>query len=287
MTTPTPTRVPEVARKRPTKTRSKTLRVSSRPPLAVSSLRPTALDLSPGHEHLVCPDCGCWTPMTGIRSTPHLVPHHTEPAGTLGRPHRCIGSNRLLTLDIDADLWQRHFAQGGAETGARRTTKVQPSSPPPLPYGLAGLPRTAAEADPTAPKQSVPQATPKADASTRRRRSAEWARVASAVERVDDDRDQVPEGDAPTEHDVPIEPLGMAYKVLAHLGPDGEQLGDETLWQHHRRGGASMALAPGLRLVWHADLGIFAVAQAESRIETTITPATVGQVLAILAHNQA
>ncbi|GCD99727.1 hypothetical protein [Embleya hyalina] len=120
-----------VAKQRPTKTRSKR-QPSTRPALAVSTLHPTALDLSPGKEHLVCPDCATWTPITGVRSTPHLVPHHIEPAGTPGPPRRCIGTNRRLILDITVARWQRRFTEGGVEAAARRSTKVLPKPVAPV-----------------------------------------------------------------------------------------------------------------------------------------------------------
>ncbi|MFI1586139.1 hypothetical protein [Embleya sp. NPDC020630] len=119
-----------------------------------------------------------------------------------------------------------------------------------------------------------------------RRRAREWARVSRSVTRTDDRRTQRPPGDAPAEWDVPTEPLDMAYAVLAHLGPGCEVLGDESLWQRHHRGGASMQLAPGYRLIWHADRNTFAVAASTSRLETTVTAATAGHVLAIWADER-
>src|SRR5260221_14303938 len=70
-----------LAQKRRTKTRTK--RVSHLPPLTVSALAPNEIDLLPGTESLVCPDCRTWCPITGQQgATPKLVPHHTERAGT-------------------------------------------------------------------------------------------------------------------------------------------------------------------------------------------------------------
>ena len=121
MTTPTPA-MPK-ARKRRRKTRTKA--VSHRPPIVASTLKANEIDLSPGKEHLVCPDCSTWCPITGILGTPKLVPHHTGRAGT-AESRRCPGSNRLVTVDIAVDAWRTKLIEAVPTTAARRATKVLP-----------------------------------------------------------------------------------------------------------------------------------------------------------------
>lgn len=111
------------AKKRPKKTR--TNRISSRPAIVVSKLRNNQIELSPGKEHMVCPDCGTWCPITGTQSTPQLVPHHTEPKGN-PNPRRCIGSNRLVRIDLTVDQWRQRRADAIADTASRRATRVLP-----------------------------------------------------------------------------------------------------------------------------------------------------------------
>jgi hypothetical protein len=106
------------------KTRTRTPRVSNRPAITVSKMLPNLIDLLPGTESLVCPDCETWCPITGHDGhTPKLVPHHTNPARTPGR-HRCIGSNRRVQIDWTIPQWQQHLADAIKETSSRRATNV-------------------------------------------------------------------------------------------------------------------------------------------------------------------
>ncbi|WLQ53783.1 hypothetical protein P8A21_40355 (plasmid) [Streptomyces poriferorum] len=126
-TTATPT-----AKRRKTRTRTK--RVSNRPAIVVSKLLPNLIDLLPGTESLVCPDCETWCPITGQNgATPKLVPHHTNSAGT-SEARRCSGSNRRVLLDLTIPQWHQLLADAIKETSSRRATKVlrKPRSAPAL-----------------------------------------------------------------------------------------------------------------------------------------------------------
>jgi hypothetical protein len=115
------------AQKRLTRTRTKN--VSHRPELLLSSLPLLNVSLFPGMEHLVCPDCKTWCPITGAQSkTPKLVPHHTERAGTPGA-RRCSGSNRRVVIDVTIAAWEERCFDAATETAARRSTKVMPKKP--------------------------------------------------------------------------------------------------------------------------------------------------------------
>lgn len=110
------------ASKRRRKTRTKT--VSHRPPIIASSLAVNELDLTPGKEHLVCPECSTWVPITGMLGTPKLVPHHRERAET-GAPLRCTaGSNRHVVIDVDAVAWGDKVAEADATAVGRRSGRV-------------------------------------------------------------------------------------------------------------------------------------------------------------------
>ncbi|WP_073776152.1 hypothetical protein [Streptomyces sp. MJM1172] len=112
------------ASKRRRKTR--TSNVNHRPPVIASKLKVNEIDLAPGKEHLVCPDCSTWVPITGMLGTPKLVPHHTGRAKT-GEPHRCAaGSNRPVTIDIEADALRTQLIEGTPTAASRRATKVLP-----------------------------------------------------------------------------------------------------------------------------------------------------------------
>ncbi|MEU7195701.1 hypothetical protein AB0B04_19540 [Streptomyces xinghaiensis] len=112
------------ARKRPRKTR--TPHVNNHPPIVASTLKLNQIDLSPGREHLSCPDCETWCPITGMQGTPKLVPHHTTPVGTTN-PHRCTpGTNRRVVIDITVDQWRTRLAEAVPTTASRRATKVLP-----------------------------------------------------------------------------------------------------------------------------------------------------------------
>lgn len=110
------------ARKRRRKTRTK--RVSHRPPIVASTLKANEIDLFPGKEHLVCPDCKTWCPITGVRGkTPKLVPHHTERAGTPD-PRRCSGSDRLVDIDVAVGEWRTELVEAVLSTKSRRANRV-------------------------------------------------------------------------------------------------------------------------------------------------------------------
>ncbi|GLW03808.1 hypothetical protein [Streptomyces lavendulae] len=122
MATTTP--MPKTARKRRRKTR--TSNVNQLPPITASQLEVNELDLTPGKEHLVCPDCSTWVPITGMLGTPKLVPHHTGRAKT-AEPRRCTaGSNRPVTIDVQADALRTQLVEGAPTAASRRATKVLP-----------------------------------------------------------------------------------------------------------------------------------------------------------------
>ncbi len=101
------------ASKRRRKTR--TSNVNHRPPVIASDLKVNELDLTPGKEHLVCPDCSTWVPITGMLGTPKLVPHHTGRAKT-AEPRRCTaGSNRRVAIDVEADAWRTKLIEGAPD----------------------------------------------------------------------------------------------------------------------------------------------------------------------------
>nr|WP_051748716.1 hypothetical protein [Streptomyces flavovirens] len=106
------------------KTRTRTKRVSNRPAIHVSKMLPNLIDLLPGTESLVCPDCETWCPITGRDGlTPKLVPHHTNRVGT-PEARRCSGSNRLVLLDLTIPQWHHLLADAIKETSPRRATNV-------------------------------------------------------------------------------------------------------------------------------------------------------------------
>ncbi|MFF4393282.1 hypothetical protein ACFY0G_42200 [Streptomyces sp. NPDC001552] len=112
------------ASKRRRKTR--TSNINHRPPVIASKLKVNEIDLAPGKEHLVCPDCSTWVPITGMLGTPKLVPHHTGRAKT-GEPHRCAaGSNRQVTIDVEAGALRTQLIEGTPTAASRRATKVLP-----------------------------------------------------------------------------------------------------------------------------------------------------------------
>jgi hypothetical protein len=119
----TDTSTAPTARERCRKVRTRT--VSSMAPLVLSKLPMNVFELAAGREHMVCPNCRTWCPITGMGKggTPKLVPHHTEPVGT-EEPRRCRGSNRLVTVDVSVEKWRRYRAEGAAETDGRRSTRV-------------------------------------------------------------------------------------------------------------------------------------------------------------------
>lgn len=120
------------ARKRRRKTRTKTL--SPLPAIVASDRAHAEIDLTPGREHLICPDCKRWTPITGVLGTPKLVPHHTEQAKSrTEKLRRCSGTNRQVVIDIDIAGWRSQRAEAvtiaRATAATRRATKVLPKKP--------------------------------------------------------------------------------------------------------------------------------------------------------------
>ncbi|WP_330481396.1 hypothetical protein [Streptomyces sp. NBC_00724] len=106
------------------KTRTRTKRVSNRPAIIVSKMLPNLIDLLPGTESLVCPDCETWCPITGHDGrTPKLVPHHTGRART-PQARRCGGSNRRVQIDLTIPQWHQQLADAIKETSSRRATNV-------------------------------------------------------------------------------------------------------------------------------------------------------------------
>ncbi|WP_248511568.1 hypothetical protein [Streptomyces sp. D2-8] len=117
---PTPT-IERTARPRRSRTRSRT--VSPRPALVISTLKPHQYDLRPACASLICPDCKTWVPITGVQArVQKLVPHDT---GTAGKDAavRCPGSNRLVSVDVAFEVWQRRLEDGGAEAAGRRSAR--------------------------------------------------------------------------------------------------------------------------------------------------------------------
>ncbi|MGP3637231.1 hypothetical protein ACTU45_28460 [Streptomyces sp. 24-1644] len=122
------TTVEPKARKRRRKTRTKN--ISPLPALVASELTASQIDLTPGKEHVICPACKTWTPITGVLSTPVLVPHHTTPYhDPTTTPRRCSNTNRQITLDTVIDTWRAELAErteASATVASRRPTKVLP-----------------------------------------------------------------------------------------------------------------------------------------------------------------
>lgn len=116
------------ARKRRRKTRTKN--ISSLPAIIASEFTASQIDLTPGKEHVICPACTCWTPITGVQGTPVLVPHHTTPYhDRITAPRRCSSSNRRITLNTAPDAWRVDLAERtevSPTVASRQPTKVLP-----------------------------------------------------------------------------------------------------------------------------------------------------------------
>ncbi|MEF3117568.1 hypothetical protein [Streptomyces chrestomyceticus] len=124
------------ARKRRRKVRTKA--VNHRPAIVASGLKVNEIDLTPGKEHVVCPDCSCWCPITGMLGTPKLVPHHVGRAGTTASRRCSAGSNRQVIIDIAVDAWRTKLTEAVPTTASRRATKVLPK---PIPAPAAPVTR--------------------------------------------------------------------------------------------------------------------------------------------------
>ncbi|MFI1177845.1 hypothetical protein [Streptomyces melanogenes] len=130
------------ARYRRSRTRSRN--VSPLPALALSQFQPHEYDLNSLCTQLVCPHCKTWVPITGINSKkPKLVPHDTA-VDRNGAAVRCMGSHRLVVLDVTREKWERR-RQDGVEPSVRRAAaqhrKPQPMVPTPV-VRLAAAPAT-------------------------------------------------------------------------------------------------------------------------------------------------
>ncbi|MFI1808433.1 hypothetical protein ACH415_33010 [Streptomyces californicus] len=173
-------------KKRRRKTRTKN--VSHLPPLLASELKTSEIDLTPGKEHVLCPACKCWTPITGVLGTPLLVPHHTAPYHdrTPGPRRRCSNTNRRISLDIEVEKWQEQLAEVSASVATRRPTKVLPK---PV----------------SAQTNRVLRGRDRRGPVTRR---VEWAGVLYQVRQADQRRRTMPEGAPPAEGpEVPLDHL--------------------------------------------------------------------------------
>ncbi|MFI2318409.1 hypothetical protein AMK17_37800 [Streptomyces sp. CB00072] len=143
----TPTVEPK-ARKRRRKTRTKT--VSPLPAIIASEIKTSEINLTPGKEHVVCPACKCWTPITGVLSKPLLVPHHTTPYhDRTTTPRRCSSSNRRIVLNTEVEAWQEQLVERtevSSTVASRRATKVLPkpkAHPAPAASQLTPVPLSA------------------------------------------------------------------------------------------------------------------------------------------------
>ncbi|MFF6946307.1 hypothetical protein [Streptomyces lavendulae] len=116
-------RTPELtAQKRLRRTRTRA--VSSLSALLVSTLQPHQYDLRPACISLICPNCGTWVPINKPGTLrPKLAPHHTDRAGTQN-PSRCLGSHRLVVLDVAIERWWKRLTEGVAESDGRRSNRV-------------------------------------------------------------------------------------------------------------------------------------------------------------------
>ncbi|MCQ8833743.1 hypothetical protein [Streptomyces malaysiensis] len=107
------------------RSRTRTPKISARPALVLSTLKPHQYDLRPACASLICPDCTTWVPITGIQAkVQKLVPHHTSPAGEEEAIRCSRGSNRQVIVDVKFEVWWQRLQQGVAETDGRRATRV-------------------------------------------------------------------------------------------------------------------------------------------------------------------
>ncbi|MFF0415626.1 hypothetical protein ACFYUY_35010 [Kitasatospora sp. NPDC004745] len=132
----------------PRKRRTRTTNVSCKPALLLSELPRNLVDLTPRAEHLACPGCGTWCPLTAHKGTKEwkLVPHHTTKAGSSGA-RRCGNSNRLFVIDISLSRWQEQRVEASADVAARRSTKVLKKVKTPVTPALHQLEPAAPTAD--------------------------------------------------------------------------------------------------------------------------------------------
>ncbi|MEU3495382.1 hypothetical protein ABZ747_18075 [Kitasatospora cineracea] len=135
-----------IARRRNRRTR--TSNVSCLPALLVSQLPLTSVELTHRAEHLVCPACKTWCPLTLNKGSREwkLVPHHTAPAGTPGS-RRCPNSNRLVVVDVKLARWQQKRFEASADVAARRPTTVLKKVKTPVVPAITQLTPAAPTAD--------------------------------------------------------------------------------------------------------------------------------------------
>ncbi|WP_331763917.1 hypothetical protein [Streptomyces cyaneofuscatus] len=173
------------AKERPRRTRTK--RVSALPPIKLSQLLPSHIDLrDPLKAVLVCEDCETWVPITGMQSkVQKLVPHHTGKAHVAAALH-CRSSNRRVEFDMTIPEWRHALTDAGTEASSRQATAVLPK---------AFSPQT----DRTLRGRSVRGAVG---------RRAEWAAALYRVRQADQRRATVPQGAHPAEGpEIPLDHL--------------------------------------------------------------------------------
>ncbi|MFC9534352.1 hypothetical protein ACFT38_27970 [Streptomyces sp. NPDC056975] len=139
--------VEPTARYRRSRTRSRN--INPRPALVISTLKPHQYDLRPSCASLICPDCKTWVPITGIKAKKQkLVPHDTGVARK-DTAVRCQGSNRLVSVDVAFEVWEKRLEDGGAEAAGRRSAR-QHCKPLPAPAKpltrMSPVPENAADA---------------------------------------------------------------------------------------------------------------------------------------------
>ncbi|MFI9366488.1 hypothetical protein ACIG5E_36365 [Kitasatospora sp. NPDC053057] len=132
----------------PRKRRTRTKNISYLPAIVASTLPVNLIELTPGKEHLACPGCDTWCPITSDKGSKQwkLVPHHTLPAGTPGA-RRCSNSNRLVDIDISLVCWQEQRVEASADVAARRPTKVLKKVKTPILPAITQLDPAPATAD--------------------------------------------------------------------------------------------------------------------------------------------
>ncbi|WP_031057242.1 hypothetical protein [Streptomyces sp. NRRL F-5702] len=207
------------AKERPRRTRTK--RVSTLPPIKLSKLLPSHIDLrDPLKAVVVCEDCETWVPITGIQSkVQKLVPHHTGKAHVAAALH-CKSSNRRVEFDMTIPEWRHALTDAGTEASSRQATTVLPK--------------------PVSPQtDKVLRGRDRRGPVTRR---VEWAGVLHQVRQADQRRRTMPEGAAPAEG--PEVPLDRLVPRQVADRPDGGPLTCE------RCGAAESSLADAVAAGW-------------------------------------
>lgn len=175
---------------RPRRSRTRSRNINSRPALVISTLKPHQYDLRPACASLICPDCKTWVPITGIQTKkPKLVPHDTGRAGKDAAVRCGLGSNRLITVNVQVKKWQERLEDGNAETAHRRPTTVlrKPRvAPAPAVSQIAAQKQTATTEDEPGDGRPLWLL-----------RELKWASTAAAVHEADTKRAQLPAGDVP------------------------------------------------------------------------------------------